>query len=623
MRKFTFLFAALCCATMANAEVMLLDSTVAVNEYGSKMKEAYTYDERGNKLTREDSRWYEHAPVWALDNRYEYTYDAHDSLLTETRYAWDEENNGWENISKDEYTYDENGHKQTHIVYKWNTYSGKWLENSKNEYTYDAQGNLTAENSYFWYANGSSWDPSRKSEHTYTNGKRTQTIISSWDSDLQTWKYYGKQEWTYDANGNQVDEVWYSWIANLSEWRNWKKWENTYDANGNLVEEIALDWNNTLGAWENTIKYAGTYDANGNVLTELSYSWNEETNAWDHEYMTEYTYNEYGYLSLAEEYEWDGYTSSWKLYQQITMYYHVWNEPEPVAKDLSGHFSVSATECVTFAQGNLRYKATTDQWCLANYQYDMIGAANANASSTYSGWIDLFGFGTSGVAAKPWEMTTASATYALPAQITTTIAGTDYDWLHYNTIVNDGSKEWRLMSKAEWDYLLNTRTNAASLQGQAVVNAIKGYILLPDNWACPTGLSFTPNPLNFTTNVYTFEQWEQMEAAGAVFLPGEGYRHETSFIGLKVGNGFYWTGDLCEYDDMAACVFFLSTEKMQTGVAMCCTGLSIRPVRKAWAEDIDQISNEQSAMSNKVIRNGMLLIERNGRTYNALGAEVK
>ena len=40
-------------------------------------------------------------------------------------------------------------------------------------------------------------------------------------------------------------------------------------------------------------------------------------------------------------------------------------------------------------------------------------------------------------------------------------------------------------------------------------------------------------------------------------------------------------------------------------------------------EDIDQISNAPSAMSNKVLRNGNLYIERNGKTYNAQGAEVK
>ena len=39
--------------------------------------------------------------------------------------------------------------------------------------------------------------------------------------------------------------------------------------------------------------------------------------------------------------------------------------------------------------------------------------------------------------------------------------------------------------------------------------------------------------------------------------------------------------------------------------------------------DIDQITNDELRMTNKVIRDGVLLIERNGKTYNAQGAEVK
>ena len=38
---------------------------------------------------------------------------------------------------------------------------------------------------------------------------------------------------------------------------------------------------------------------------------------------------------------------------------------------------------------------------------------------------------------------------------------------------------------------------------------------------------------------------------------------------------------------------------------------------------IDQITNDELRMTNKVIRDGQLVIERNGKTYNAQGAEVR
>jgi hypothetical protein len=39
--------------------------------------------------------------------------------------------------------------------------------------------------------------------------------------------------------------------------------------------------------------------------------------------------------------------------------------------------------------------------------------------------------------------------------------------------------------------------------------------------------------------------------------------------------------------------------------------------------DIDQIANDKSQITNKVLRDGVLFIERNGKTYNAQGAEMR
>ena len=41
------------------------------------------------------------------------------------------------------------------------------------------------------------------------------------------------------------------------------------------------------------------------------------------------------------------------------------------------------------------------------------------------------------------------------------------------------------------------------------------------------------------------------------------------------------------------------------------------------AQAIDEVSGESKVESQKSIRDGVLLIERNGKTYNALGAEIK
>ncbi|MCQ2210174.1 MAG: hypothetical protein MJZ34_07780 [Paludibacteraceae bacterium] len=223
---------------------------------------------------------------------------------------------------------------------------------------------------------------------------------------------------------------------------------------------------------------------------------------------------------------------------------------------LKGKFSVSATKQVYFSQGNLQYQASTGTWRFAENQYDVIGDDNKNISSTYEGWIDLFGWGTSGYNSKyPYMTSTTRSDYGDGSN---DIAGTNYDWGVCNAISNGGNKAgmWRTLTKDEWKYLYSTRTNASDLHGQATVNEQAGYILLPDGWSTPSGLTFTANPNNFTTNSYSASEWSKMEAAGAVFLPCAGSRSSTDVY--YVGSyGLYWSSTA--YSDAYAYDFnFLS-----------------------------------------------------------------
>ncbi len=210
------------------------------------------------------------------------------------------------------------------------------------------------------------------------------------------------------------------------------------------------------------------------------------------------------------------------------------------AGELSGKFSVSASVQVQFSQGNLQYCASSQTWRFASNQYDCIGTANSNISSSYSGYIDLFAWGTSGYVQKPYE-TSLSVSYGNGTQ---DIANTNYDWGVYNSISNGGSG-WRTLTYSEWSYLLSSRSNASSKKGSATVNGVKGWVLLPDSWTLPSSCSFTSGCSNgYNTNSYTTAQWSQMQSAGAVFLPAAGYRYSSGGVSLTsyVGTmGYYWT----------------------------------------------------------------------------------
>ena len=210
-------------------------------------------------------------------------------------------------------------------------------------------------------------------------------------------------------------------------------------------------------------------------------------------------------------------------------------EPEGDGK-LTGAFTINADgDQILFSKGNLQYQASTATLRFATNQFDLIGADNANISDTYTGWIDLFGWGTGN---NPAYSSTVDEDYS-----------TFTDW-GTNAISNGGNEAnlWRTLTIQEWGYLIKTRTNADNLKGQATVAGVHGYVLLPDSWTLPAGLSFTASPNDWTTNVYTAEQWTQMEAAGAVFLPAAGYRDpDIKGVGEK---GWYWSSNVVS--DLAA-----------------------------------------------------------------------
>lgn len=113
-----------------------------------------------------------------------------------------------------------------------------------------------------------------------------------------------------------------------------------------------------------------------------------------------------------------------------------------------------------------------------------------------------------------------------------------FKWREIPSLEHDG---WRALTSSEWSYLLVTRdVNGNSL---GTVNGKPGLIILPDNFVLPEGLSFIGNHAHFEENKYSSAEWAQMSAAGAVFLPADGYgyndgSYKTENVNLQ---GNYWS----------------------------------------------------------------------------------
>ena len=206
---------------------------------------------------------------------------------------------------------------------------------------------------------------------------------------------------------------------------------------------------------------------------------------------------------------------------------------------LQGLFSVAANKKVRFSMGNLQFNPKKYEFRFALHQYDRIGNDNTKIAPNYDGWIDLFGYGTSGyMGCEPTETNTGNQ-YRQDD-----IANTNYDWGVYNPISNGGNKEglWRTLTKEEWNFLFSGRANAAKLLAKACVNGINGAIILPDDfYEHRVRVPFDSTPDGFAGNTYDLSQWATLEAAGAIFLPCCGKRKGIAMASTPEDTWVYWT----------------------------------------------------------------------------------
>ena len=132
---------------------------------------------------------------------------------------------------------------------------------------------------------------------------------------------------------------------------------------------------------------------------------------------------------------------------------------------LTGLFSVDYGRTIRFSSGNLQYQASTGTWRFAEHQWDIIGSANSNISSSYSGWIDLFGWGTSGwnsgnVYYQPYSSAGSlesdnGGQYGPYGKCNLTGKYAHADWGVHNAISNGGNAAglWRTLTVYEWNFL--------------------------------------------------------------------------------------------------------------------------------------------------------------------------
>lgn len=307
-------------------------------------------------------------------------------------------------------------------------------------------------------------------------------------------------------------------------------------------------------------------------------------------------------------------THTFTVTSDVSLVAHFNDSPDGT---IGGSFTIDYNENkVWFSQGNLQYQASTGTWRFAEHQWDYVGGTyygeeygnvydngvkcdNALISQSYSGWIDLFGWATSGydnpsdpnnVNFHPWSYSSELSGYgpstSLGEQLTGNLAY--YDWGVYNSISNGGDQPnlWRTLSKDEWNYIIKER-NASTVNGipnarfvKARVNDVIGVVLFPDEYTHPTGVEqpIGINMENTNGNNYSTTEFALMQAAGAVFLPAAGKRYGRTVSELDIVH--YWS---VSYDNSTTAYELTSNpNSLKLVTRNRCDGLSVRlvcPVR--------------------------------------------
>jgi len=206
---------------------------------------------------------------------------------------------------------------------------------------------------------------------------------------------------------------------------------------------------------------------------------------------------------------------------------------------LPGCFSVGDGKSVFFSKGNLQYRPMDGSWRVAPQQYHSCFEVNGETvvGENYSEWMgedkwtDLFLWGAFMEGGSP-GLTTKNDDYDVPVGDDGRMKG-----------VCAYGAEWNILDLDEWRYLLEERPDALQKRGAALVGGILGWVILPDDWSTPEGVSpfvgqYKVKYQKDIPNNYTLDEWQKMESVGAVFLPetGDVYIQSSSWSDIMASN---------------------------------------------------------------------------------------
>ena len=207
------------------------------------------------------------------------------------------------------------------------------------------------------------------------------------------------------------------------------------------------------------------------------------------------------------------------------------------------------------------------------------------------------------------------------------VAGDKYSWGETSTksFYEGGNYKWFV----DFPDKYSTTNQGSYVDNKAVLDKEDdaAYVILGEGWRIPTVEDWKELREYCTwskrIDSFTDYKWVSVGTASngnSIYLPVTG-------VGEGGGDnvfGLYWTSSLYPDDDLQAYIYICAWESYGFSSRYRYEGYNIRPVYDPNYTSIRTITDtDKSSTSKKYVRNGQIVIERNGKKYSTTGIELK
>ena len=278
--------------------------------YTTTEREVYAYNNDGQIISSEFSRWSMLQKVWLKSDKTRFIY-SNTMLMEEITSFYEATTSSWKDSLKYSYIYDNKGNITEFTSYEKGATLDVWLPVSKEENQYDVSGNLIKSIFSLKYVALGDWYLASKDSMIYDdNNDIIEFVGLAYDEIINEWVNYEREVYAYNNENNAIDYRYFLWDEYTSTWSNYYK-DYSADIDDNNTGFISYYWDETTNEWIQLTKEYHEFDSNENVILFDEYEWNINKDQWDFYDKETYLYDAFNNMTEFVDYNKDATYNIW------------------------------------------------------------------------------------------------------------------------------------------------------------------------------------------------------------------------------------------------------------------------------------------------------------------------